>query len=384
MTYKLKRMEKEPILSPLWDPEAEGNRVLHGLIRVTAAPVKGAHDAEFVCTNGYAFIVEHDNDVQPGHNAGHHQYCVLSAVNLATMKVEQVYNLARSEQVFHNEKLPLGACFVPRIIQVDAKTLRCFFTNQEDNQYEAQIWYRDFHLDTMRFCDDIFKAKLKTSSGIHDMQPVFFHQDAVARGFNKPVLRYGFYIFDSFKIFDDQVYVTLNNFPGKQNALARLLDDYHTFEIIGHYNEPQSQELSESSVNRLPDGTWMAICRNDLGNYHFTRSKDGKEWRAGIEMPFVPNGTNSKPTFDRFNGLYYLGWQENSRINNVSRSVFNIDVSSDGEIWERKYRFASEHSFQYPTLHEYGNSIWLTVTQGYQGSTDRIMFGKLEDILTIK
>ncbi len=46
-------------------------------------------------------------------------------------------------------------------------------------------------------------------------------------------------------------------------------DDFATFEVIGHYNEPQSEQLSESSVNRLPDGTWMAIVRNDAGNYHF-------------------------------------------------------------------------------------------------------------------
>jgi hypothetical protein len=123
----------------------------------------------------------------------------------------------------------------------------------------------------------------------------------------------------------------------------------------------------------------MAICRNDGGNYHFTTSKDGKTWSVGQTMPFVPNGLNSKPTFDKFGGVYYLGWQENTRVHDCNRSVFNVDISRDGRTWERKYRFESPHSFQYPTFHEHDGKIWLTVTQSdHGGSSDRIMFGKLE------
>ena len=84
-------------------------------------------------------------------------------------------------------------------------------------------------------------------------------------------------------------------------------------------NGPQSQQLSESSVNRLPDDTWMAICRNDSGNYHFSTSADGEVWTEGRELPFVSNGDNSKPTFDRFGGLYYLGWQEHTQIDHAER-----------------------------------------------------------------
>jgi hypothetical protein len=160
-----------------------------------------------------------------------------------------------------------------------------------------------------------------------------------------------------------------------------LHDDFTTFEVIGHYNEPQSQQLTESAVNRLPDGTWMAICRNEKGNYHFTTSLDGRKWSVGEPMPFVPNGANSKPTFDKFGGLYYLGWQERTYIDGVGRSVFNVDISRDGKTWERKYRFESPHSFQYPTFHEHQGVVWLTVTQSdHKGSSDRIMFGKLEDV----
>ena len=211
------------------------------------------------------------------------------------------------------------------------------------------------------------------------------YADAAAQGFEKPAKKSGFYIFDSFKRFDGKTYVALNNFPGKQNALALVHDDFATFEVIGHYNEPQSQQLSESAVNRLPDGTWMAICRNDGGNYHFTFSKDGRSWSVGKEMPFVPNGLNSKPTFEQFGGVYYLGWQEDTSIEGGRRSVFNIDISRCGSTWERKYRFETPDSFQYPSFHEHEGVIWLSVTQSdHKGSSDRIMFGKLEDVLTGK
>jgi hypothetical protein len=126
----------------------------------------------------------------------------------------------------------------------------------------------------------------------------------------------------------------------------------------------------------------MAICRQEGGskNYTFATSKDGRTWSPNEYRPSVTNGTNSKPTFDRFLGLYYLGWQESTRINGAHRSVFNIDVSVDGVNWERKYRFETEKSFQYPTFIEYRNGIYFSVTQGDLSDSrkERIMFGKLE------
>jgi hypothetical protein len=361
-----------------WDPKQAGDSVLAGLIKVTAPEVKGAHDAEFVCVGERAYIVEHDNDIQPGHGAGPAQYCVLSILDLKSLTVERVVPLAKSEQVFDNMTLPKGMCFVPRLIQEDASTLRAYFCSQPAGE-QAVTWYRDFDLRTQSFEGAIHKARLKTAAGTFDMLPCHFHADAAAHGFTRPAVGMGLYIFDSFKVFDGRRYVAINNFEGKQNALARLLDDFETFEVIGHYNEPQTEELSESSVNRLPDGTWMAICRNDRGNYHFSTSQDGRTWSVGREMPWVKNGLNSKPTFDRFRGVYYLGWQENTRIQGCNRSVFNVDVSRDGQTWERKYRFETPHSFQYPTFHEHEGVIWLTVTQSdHQGTTDRIMFGRLE------
>jgi hypothetical protein len=376
----ISKLDKPSLLPPGWDPKRAGDEVLSTLIKVTAPHVKGAHDAEFVCVGEQAYVVEHDNDVQPGHGAGAAQYCVLSIVNLNTLKVEKTIPMAKSEQVFDNVTLPKGMCFVPRIIRKDQHTLRTYFCSQPA-QEQAVTWYRDFDLRTQTFAGSIHRAKLKTSAGVFDMEPRHFHADAAAQGFTKPAVRMGLYIFDSFKEFDGQRYVAINNFEGRQNALARLLDDLVTFEIIGHYNEPQSQQLSESSVNRLPDGTWMAVCRNEKGNYHFTTSKDGKRWTVGEPKPFVPNGLNSKPTFDKFGGIYYLGWQENTKIEDCGRSVFNVDISRDGKTWQRKYRFESPYSFQYPTFHEHAGAIWLTVTQSdHKGSTDRIMFGKLETL----
>lgn len=372
--------EPSKLLPEFWNPVEAGNRVMENLIRVTPSHVKGAHDAEFVCVGDYAYVVEHDNDVKPGHWAGEHQYCILSVVNLRSLTIEQTIPLAASEQQFANVTLPKGMCFVPRIIRKDVDTLRCYFVSQPPDQ-EAITWYRDFDLQTHLFEPSIYKAKLKTAAGIFDMQPCHFHADAVAHGFNKPAHHHGFYIFDSFKVFDGQTYVALNNFSTKQNALALLHDDFVTFEVIGHYNEPQSQQLSESSVNRLPDGSWMAICRNDRGNYSFTTSTDGQIWTEGRELPFVMDGDNSKPTFDRFSNTYYLGWQERTQIDVCTRSVFNIDVSRDGRVWERMYRFETSDSFQYPTFHEHNGVIWVSVTQSdHKGSSDRIMFGKLQDV----
>ena len=300
-------------------------------------------------------------------------------VNLRTLTVEQIVPLAKSEQAFANETLPKGMCFVPRILHIAEDTLRCYFASQPSGQ-EAVTWFRDFDVKTRQFEPAIHKAKLKTAAGVFNMQPCYFHADAAAHGFSKPASNHGLYILDSFKVFDDKTYVALNNFPVRQNALALLHGDFATFEVLGHYNEPQSQQFSESAVNRLPDGTWMAICRNEGGNYHFTSSTDGRTWTEGRELPVVSNGDNSKPTFDRFGGIYYLGWQERTQIDHCRRSVFNIDVSKDGKTWERKYRFETPHSFQYPTFHKYDGVIWLSVTQSdHKGSTDRIMFGRLED-----
>ncbi|MEO8497858.1 MAG: sialidase family protein, partial [Planctomycetota bacterium] len=373
----------DDLIPPHWDPALAGDEVMERLVNVTAPQVQGAHDAELAIVGQHAFIVGEVNDVRPGESAGWPEiYCAMSIVDLDRLTVDAVIPVARSEQVFENQTLPLGACFVPRILQKDGATLRCYFASEQPGVRQAQTWFRDFDLATRTFAPTIHQAKLQTAAGTYDMQPQYFHADAAAQGFTKPANDFGLYLFDSFKVIDEKTYVAINNFPGKQNALAVVHSDLATFEILGHFNEPQSAQLSESAANRLPDGTWMAICRNDAGNYHFTTSQDGENWTVGEELPVVPNGTNSKPTFDKFGELYYLGWQEATQIHGVSRSVFNIDISRDGKAWERKYRFETTKSFQYPTFREHNGVIWLCVTQGDSSPSrkERIMFGKLEAV----
>ncbi|MEI6714801.1 MAG: sialidase family protein [Verrucomicrobiota bacterium] len=371
------------ILPARWDPKTEGDKVLKTLVNTSAPQVKGAHDAEFVCVGERAYVVAEVNDLKGGENGSWpFIYSTLSIVNLKTLKTERIIDLAKGEQAFANETLPVGACWVPRILQKDPNTLRCYFVSQDPGRRQSLMWYRDFDLNRGEFATTIHKAKLQTAAGTFDFQPDHFHADAAAQGFKKKAADSFFFIFDSFKKFDGKLYVALNNFEGRQNALALVHDDLVTFEVLGHYNEPQSAALSESAVNRLPDGTWMAICRNDKGNYHFTTSKDGRTWTTGEPRPFVPNGLNSKPTFDQFGGLYYLGWQEATSIQGASRSVFNVDISRDGVTWERKYRFETAQSFQYPTFHEHEGAVWVAVTQGDHDESrkERIMFGKLETL----
>jgi hypothetical protein len=377
------QIHAQGLLPATWDPALAGDIVMRHLVNTSAPQVKGAHDAEFVCVGEKAYLVAEANDVKAGESAGWpFIYATMSIVNLSTLKTERVIDFAKSEHKFENETLPVGACFVPRILQKDADTLRCFFTSEDPGKRQSQMWYRDFDLKRGEFAPTIHKARLKTAAGTFDFQPQHLHADAAVQGFAKQASDSSFFIFDSFKRFDGQLYVALNNFSGKQNALSLVHDDLATFEVLGHFNEPQSEQLSESAVNRLPDGTWMAIVRNDKGNYHFTTSHDGKTWTTGKPLPQVPNGANSKPTFDQFGGVYYLGWQEATRVQNVGRSIFNVDISRDGQTWQRKYRFETPKSFQYPTFHEHNGTIWLCVTQGdtSESRKERIMFGKLESI----
>jgi len=142
--------EAQPLVPSGWDPSLAGDLVMARLVRVNAPQVKGPHDAEFVCVCGRAYVVEHDNDMQPGHGADAAQYCVLTVVNLKTLAVEKVVLMAKSEEVFDNLTLPKGMCFVPRIIRKDEHTLRCYFCSQPAKE-QAVTWYRDFDLRTLAF-----------------------------------------------------------------------------------------------------------------------------------------------------------------------------------------------------------------------------------------
>ena len=110
------------LLPPEWNPALAGDIVLQRLVKVTAPRVKGAHDAEFVCVGDRAYVVSEVNDLKGGESGDWpFIYSTLSIVNLKTLKTEQVIDFAKGEQAFANETLPVGACWVPRIIQKDAE-----------------------------------------------------------------------------------------------------------------------------------------------------------------------------------------------------------------------------------------------------------------------
>ena len=369
--------------APKWNPTTEGDKVLKRLITVTDIRVKGAHGAEMEMVGNHAYITYMANDVRPGEAPEWHElYAAMSIVNLETLKVEAIIPFAHSGQVFENEQLPPGAIMGQHILQKDARTLRCWFASTAPGERQSQVYYIDFDIPSRTFAKTIHRMNVKTSGGVFPMQPVHFYEDAKKHGLRKKPADYGFGLFDSFKKIDGKIYVNIHTFPGQHGALGVMNDSLDAVEVVGHIFEPQKMKLSEGAINRLPDGTWMAIIRQDGGdrNYAFSFSADGKKWEPAKPMDFVPNGASSKAIFERFNDLYYLGWQEATQISGVSRSVFNIDISRDGETWERKYRFETVKSFQYPAFHLHNGRIWLAVTQGDSSGSrkERIMFGLLE------
>ncbi len=372
-----------PLLPLNWDPKATGECVLAGLKNICLPQVKGAHDSDFVIVGEKAYIVYMANDLQPGEDPNWpFVYNALSVVDLTSREVETTLTFAASEMKYQNRRLPAGACFVPRILQTDPGTLRCFFASEEPDKRQSQIWTIDFDIASGAFDWNIHPAEIETDLGIFPMQPRHLHAHLAARGFRAEAPMHGLYMVDGFKRFDGRVYAVLNNFPGGQHALAVLDADANRFTVVGDFFEPQEAKLTEAAVNRLPDGSWLAIARqeNRDQNYLFTSSPDGRAWTPFAARPPVINGTSSKPVFECFDGIYYLGWNEATRIEGALRSVFNLDISRDGQHWERLYRFETARSFQYPTLRAAGGTIYLTVTQGDVSDSrkERIMFGSLE------
>lgn len=366
-----------------WDAKAAGDKVMAGLIKATGPGVKGAHDSHLAVVGDRAYVIAEVNDRQAGEAASWpFIYVSLSIIDLRNERLLDVMTVARSEQAFANETLPVGACFVPRVKQVGPQTLRCWFASEQPGKRQSQTYYRDLDLATMTFEREIHRMRLTTADGIVDLQPAPFHADAAKHGFKRKAVDAGLYLFDAFKVFDGRTYVAINNYLGAQQALCTLNEAADTLTIVGHFNGPGEPALTEPAVNRLPDGSWLAISRRENGdrNYWFSESADGRTWTTGGPRDFVRKGAASKPTFDKFDGLYYLGWQESTQIDKVSRSVFNIDVSADGKHWERKYRFESTKSFQYPTFVADKGAVWLCVTQGDSDPSrkERIMFGRLE------
>jgi hypothetical protein len=376
-------MTTKSIIPTDWNAKRAADEVLGRLVNVCLPQVKGAHDSDLLLVGEKAYIVYEANDIQPGENpAWPFIYVTLSVVDVPSGRLERVVTFAASGMAYDNETLPEGACFVPRIIQKDEHTLRCFFASENPGKRESQTWFVDYGLAGGAFERHIHRAWLATDRGVLPMQPRHAHALAAARGFTGLSQDYGLYMIDWDKRVGGQRYCVINHFTAGHNALARIDPGLERFTIVGHFFEPAGERLTEAAVNRLRDGRWLAISRQDGGdcNYRVSRSRDGKIWDPHEPWALIPNGANSKPTFDCFGGVYYVGWQEATQVGGAFRSVFNIEVSGDGENWERKYRFESDRSFQYPTFREHGGAVYLTVTQGDSSDSrkERIMFGRLE------
>lgn len=352
-----------------YSPESAGDAVMAAMTIVTADEVKGAHDAQFVVTGGKAYVVYEANDVREGEWVGwDFVYCAMSVVDVSTGNVEKIVRFAESKHTFKNETLQAGAAFVPRIVKKDASTLRVFFTSEAPGARQSLMYYIDYDIASGEFSDCVYRMKLETPDGKVDFTPKAYYDLAIAAGIECIEADNSAFLFDLTET-DGKTYVALNNYIGKQNALGILSDTLDSVRVIGHFGIGNSEiQLSESEIIRRNDGVWMAIIRNDLApkNYLFSYSEDGVNWSVPRTESFVTDGTNSKPTLNNFNGTYFMGWNQGSRV------TFNFDYSVDAEQWTRLYKFQSKTSFQYPQFYLYENEIYFTVSD-----RAKIRFGKL-------
>jgi hypothetical protein len=218
------------------------------------------------------------------------------------------------------------------------------------------------------------------------MTPARQHADAAAQGYTRPATDFGLYMIDGIKTAAGRRFAVLNNFPGGLISFGEFNAALDTVRILGHAFEPQAHKYSEAAIQPGPDGAWQMIARvsGTDENHRFSRSEDGVSWAPFTTWPQVTDGASSRASFDTFAGIWYLGWQQKNPDCATFRSTYNVDVSRDGSHWERKYRFVSDQSFQYPVFREHAGAVYLAVTQGdHHGSRkERIMFGKLEDLPT--
>ncbi len=370
------------------DPKEAGDRVLEGLRNICPPHIKGAHDSDLLFHGGKAYITCMANDHQVGEGPDWpYVYDALTVIDMATGRIEKTVTFAASEMQYENDMLPVGACFCPRMALKDARTLRCFFASEDIGKRQSQTWRTDYDLIRGEFDRKVYRVELETDRGVFPMQPIHMHRHAKAQGFVGTEPTHGLYIHGSHKMFDGRLHAVLILFPEGPLALASLNDGMTRYTVRGTFFRPVGAWLNEAAVNRMPDGSFLAISREEKQglNYMFATSPDGRTWSEHEYRDIVPNGTASKPLLDHIGGVYYLGWNEATRVNGAFRSVFNIDVSRDGKNWTRRFRFETERSFQYPTLGEYDGTIYLTVTQGdrtddHHSGKQSIMFGKLEPV----
>ena len=367
------------------NPKASGDRVLESLVNVCGPQVRGAHDSDFLVVDGTAYIVYMANDERLGEQPDWpFVYVCLSIVDAETGSVRDRLIVAQGDMEYKNAKLPRGSCFVPRLVRLDVATLRCYFVTTRPDLTESQTWFTDIDVATGTLVGSVHAAEIETPEGVFPMQPGAFSRYLQSQGYGAPEASFGLYLVDSIKQIDGRHFAVVNNFASGGIAVATLDAEMRRFTVQGALLLPSEAKLTESVVNRLPDGSWLAVSRqeNRDRNYLVSRSEDARTWTRHEPSMWIRGGVNSKPTLDRLGSLYYLGWNEAPRTGSTERTVFNLDASPDGRSWERWYRFESERTFQYPVFREHAGTICLTVTQGrasndHHAGKEQIMFGKL-------
>ncbi|MBQ8835970.1 MAG: hypothetical protein IJ002_00505 [Clostridia bacterium] len=358
-------------LSDKHSPKAAADAVMaENMIKISTDAMKGTHDAQYVFVDNKAYVVYEANDVKAGDlGTDPAEYCTLVIVDLETFEVESVEKFAYSQQVYANETLPVGSCFVPRVIHKDEETLRMFFASQYTDR-QAITYYVDYDIASGSFDKNVYRLNLKTADGTVEFTPEAYIELFRAEGRECKDATRGAYLFDIFDIGDTK-YIALNLFNGGLNSLAKFNDTYDCIEIIGNIGSMTDSVLTtENGIMQLKDGTWMAILRNERGdyNYLFSYSKDGTNWTTPAAEDFVKHGTNSKPILAKFGDYYIMGYNE------YTRGLFHIAYSFDAKNWKTIYSFYAPTTFQYPEFDLCNGQMYFSVTMG---NKEEIWYGKL-------
>jgi hypothetical protein len=233
-----------------WDAKAAGDKVMAGLIKVSGPAVKGAHDSHLVIVGERAYVVAEANDRQGGEAAdlALRLRPPFRSSTSATERLLDVMTIARSEQAFANETLPVRRRASSRasVRSVRRALAACRFASEAARQTpRSQTYYRDLDLGTMTFEPEIHRMKIRTADGVFDLQPQHLHADAAKQGFLRKPSDAGLYLFDNFKDFDGRTFIAINNYLGAQQALCTLNATADTLEIVGHFNGPGGPSLTE-------------------------------------------------------------------------------------------------------------------------------------------
>ena len=165
------------------------------------------------------------------------------------------------------------------------------------------------------------------------MEPRHFHEDAAAQGFTKPAKDFGLYLFDSFKVFDGQTYRAINNYPGKQNALARVgRIDFVTFEILGHSTTSRKPKGSANpAVTGAVRAAGRLVSKGSGGLSGHVMHRDGECGGKFSHVQFLDSQFNENYGF----GLRQDGMGEHAVIERYCQ--FNDNRINGGLMWEITY-----------------------------------------------